>query len=270
MSEQKTFKYLDQANSQGSDAAQDFLNKKMSKNKYASVSNPDNPYSMGEGSTPSAPVYDKKPEAQAEAPSGSGGGGELSKQYGSLSDLGFDDARIEEIRNHAQGASGSGAFGYTSDTEQHFKETEDGTSAGSIEADMRKIGKHMGYEHWGTANPERIKKFIMEQEKAPEAAAPAVEDKPEPIKHSPEIRQAKERVQSYETDVLSGKTSEEIFGRGEQAANDQYQLNLDQGADGIGANSASNSQQAAQTATGSFLDKKVFDVKAKKNFQATA
>jgi len=261
MSEQKTFKYLDQASSQGSDAAQDFLNKKMSKNKYASVSNPDNPYAMGEGSTPSAPAYDKKPEAKAKAPA-SGGGGELAKQYGSLSDLGFDEARIEEIRNHAQGASGSGAFGYTSDTEQHFKETEDGTSAGSIEADMRKIGKHMGYEHWGTANPERIKKFIMEQE-APQAQVTEAKPEVTPIKHSPEIRQAKERVQSYEQDVLSGKTSKQIFGKGEEMAKDNYKFDASQGAEAIG--SSPSAKADANAATASFLDNKV--AKTKKQLQ---
>ena len=267
---ESTFKYLD--NAQGTDAAQDFLNKKMSKNKYASVSNPENPYSMGEGSTPSAPVY--KPDSAPEKPktdsSEVSGGQKTIKDKGSLSDLGFDDARIEEIRNHAQGASGSGSFGYTSDTEQHFKETADGTSAGSIEADMRKIGKHLGYEHWGTANPERIKEYIMAQEKAPEAAATQTEEEIKPIKHSPEIKQAKERVQSYEQDILSGKTSNEIYGKGEQQADDQYQLDLDGGAAGIGTNAASQSQEAAGTATASFLDKKKFDVKAKNQFQPTS
>ena len=254
MSEQKTFKYLDQA--QGSDVAQDFLNKKMSKNKYASVSNPDNPYSMGEGSTPSAPVYDKKPEAKAEAPSG---GSELSKSYGSLSDLGFDEARIEEIRNHAQGASGSDSFGYSSNTEQHFKETEDGTSSGSIEADMRKIGKHMGYEHWGTANPERIKKYIMEQEAPQAQAAPEAKAEVTPIKHSPEIKQAKERVQSYEQDVLSGETSKQIFGKGEEMAKNNYTFDASQGAEALG--SSPSAKADANTATASFLDNKVAQTK---------
>ena len=269
MSDNKIFKYLDAANSQGGDAAQDFLNKKMSNNKYMSVSNPDNPYSMGEGSTPTADAYKKAPAAESQPKPDDSATKSISSEKGSLADLGFDQARIDEIRNHAQGASGSGAFGYTSDTEHHFKETEDGTSAGSIEADMRKIGKHLGYEHWGTANPERIKQYIMEQEKAP-AAAPVAEDKPEPIKHSPEIREAKERVQSYEQDALSGKTSEEIFGKGEQLADDKYEFDSNQGATGIGASAASSSNEAATTATKSFLDKKVFDVKAKKNFQATS
>jgi hypothetical protein len=269
MSDNKIFKYLDAANSQGGDAAQDFLNKKMSKNKYMSVSNPDNPYSMGEGSIPSAPVYDKQPAAESQPKPDDSATKSISSEKGSLADLGFDQARIDEIRNHAQGASGADSFGYTADTKNNWKETQDSTSAGSIEADMRKIGKHLGYEHWGSANPERIKKYIMEQEKAPEAAAPVAEDKPEPIKHSPEIKQAKERVQSYEQDALSGKTSEEIFGKGEQLADNQYEFDSNQGATGIGASAASSSNEAATTATKSFLDKKVFDVKAKKNFQAT-
>ncbi len=257
------FKYLDQTNSQGSDAAQDFLNKKMSKNKYASVSNPDNPYSMGEGSTPSAPVYDKKPEAAPKADSSELTGGlKTIKDKGSLADLGFDEARIEELRNHAQGASGSDSFGYTSNTEHHFKETEDATSSGSIEADMRKIGKHMGYEHWGTANPERIKKYIMEQE-APQAQAAPEAKPPTPIKHSPEIKQAKERVQSYEQDVLSGETSKQIFGKGEEMAKNNYTFDSSQGADAIG--SSSSSKANANTATASFLDNKV--AKTKKQLQ---
>ena len=266
MSDNKIFKYLNNANSQGGDAAQDFLNKKMAGNKYMSVSNPDNPYSMGEGSTPSAPAYDKQPSADSRPKADKPSKTPTTDDVGSLADLGFDQARIDELRTHAQGASGSGAFGFTSDTEHHFKETKDSTSAGSIEADMRKIGKHLGYEHWGEANPERIKNYIMEQKEAPEAA-PVAEDKPKPIKHSPEIRQAKERVQSYEQDALSGKTSEEIFGKGEQLADDKYEFDSNQGSAGIGSSAVSSSNEAASTATKSFLDKKVFDVKAEKKFQ---
>ena len=36
----------------------------------------------------------------------------------------------------------------------------------------------------------------------------------DPIEHSPEIQQAKERVGKYENDVLSGKTSQMIYGNG--------------------------------------------------------
>ena len=94
----------------------------------------------------------------------------------------------------------------------------------------------------------------------------AVYADPEPIKHSPEIKQAKERVKSYEQDVLSGKTSKEIFGKGEAQASDKYQLDLNQGAAGIGTNPSPQNQEDSSTATKSFLDKKVFDVKAKAQF----
>jgi hypothetical protein len=76
-----------------------------------------------------------------------------------------------------------------------------------------------------------------------DAAPAAATQEASPIEHSPEIRQAKERVQSYEQDVLSGKTSEEIFGRGEQLADDKYEFDSNQGATGIGSSAASSSNE---------------------------
>ena len=37
---------------------------------------------------------------------------------------------------------------------------------------------------------------------------------PEPIKHSPEIQQAKERVNKYQADIKSGQVSENIYAKG--------------------------------------------------------
>lgn len=49
---------------------------------------------------------------------------------------------------------------------------------------------------------------------APKAAPkPAPKPKPaQPVVHSPEIKQAKERVNKYQTDIKQGKPSEEIYG----------------------------------------------------------
>ena len=47
----------------------------------------------------------------------------------------------------------------------------------------------------------------------------------DPVEHSPEIQQAKERVGKYENDVLSGKTSQTIYG-GADKFYDGYNLNL--------------------------------------------
>ena len=74
---------------------------------------------------------------------------------------------------------------------------------------------------------------------APTPAPPKLAPKPvvkpkEPIEYSPEIQQAKERVSSYEKDILSGKTSEDIYGQAQatvqssfikdtgSSSNDQY------------------------------------------------
>ena len=305
-----TFKYLDQSNKQGSDAAQDFLNKKMAGNKYMSVSNPDNPYSMGEGKTPDGTAYPGSKASIAAASSGNSSSGDSDSPMGSMSadevrerfGLKYDEATAAKMDNKALGMNNKGTKTRLQNDAGHIWYEENGEQKylGKIQNTRGSInnqegeGKHegadknklIGADH--VANDPLLRQIrgdssngfntindvagtmrkLIEGPSQETAAAPVKEATP--IEHSPEIRQAKERVQSYETDVLSGKTSEEIFGKGEQAANDQYQLDLDQGADGIGANSASNSQQAAQTATGSFLDKKVFDVKAKKNFQATA
>lgn len=42
-----------------------------------------------------------------------------------------------------------------------------------------------------------------------------------PISNSPEINQAKDRVKSYEDDVLSGKVSNDIYGKGTQLGQSQ-------------------------------------------------
>ena len=82
-----------------------------------------------------------------------------------------------------------------------------------------------------------------------------------PVEHSPEIQQAKERVRSYEDDVLSGKTSDDIYGGNPGS---KYELDLNKGGDGIGTLQPSASKQA----TASFLDNKKSQVKSKYQFQA--
>jgi len=42
-------------------------------------------------------------------------------------------------------------------------------------------------------------------------AAPKPAPKPAPVQHSPEFKQAKERANSYKSDIIAGKPSEEIY-----------------------------------------------------------
>ena len=94
--------------------------------------------------------------------------------------------------------------------------------------------------------------------------APAPKPKPKPVekkmeagsfKVSPEIQQAKERVRTYENDIMSGKTSEDIY------KSNKYELDLNKGAAGIGAPSNFADNKSAQKATDSFLNEKVFKAK---------
>ena len=90
-----------------------------------------------------------------------------------------------------------------------------------------------------------------------------------PIKHSDEINEAKERVRSYEDSVLSGELSNDIYGKSNDVANDNYmdnyQLNLNKGE--VGTGSADTGEEASTVATDSFLESKKADVKKEYQFQ---
>ncbi len=94
-----------------------------------------------------------------------------------------------------------------------------------------------------------------EAPEAPEAIEEMVD-----IENSDEIKQAKERVQTYENDITSGKTSDDIY-------DNKYKLDLNSGLDGIGT-PGSASKTPAKEATDSFLEGKKQDVKNKFQFKA--
>jgi hypothetical protein len=89
--------------------------------------------------------------------------------------------------------------------------------------------------------------------KAAPAAAPKAAPKPvaapkappAPVVHSPEIKQAKERVTKYQDDVLSGKVSEDIY---------NPQKNSDQPSEDI-----DGSKQKFAKDTGNLFEKYSFD-----------
>ena len=80
-----------------------------------------------------------------------------------------------------------------------------------------------------------------------------------PIEHSPEVKQATERVRAYEDNIMSGKTSENIFG--------SYDTGLDLNAAEPPAAQATFTEQASTRATESFLDNKKHETKIAYNFK---
>lgn len=90
-----------------------------------------------------------------------------------------------------------------------------------------------------------------------------------PIEHSPEVKQAIERVRSHEDGIMSGKTSEELFG-------DYYGdtgLDLNKGSEAptnkgeTGVGTQGGADYSTAQATYSFLDSKKAKVKEANNIQ---
>lgn len=102
-------------------------------------------------------------------------------------------------------------------------------------------------------------------------AAPAqIEEEPnKPIEYSDEIKQAVNRVRSYENDVLSGKTSQEIYGDNNNEQNDnKYVFDMNKGIDGIGTEGSIIDSDTASKSTENFLQSKKTDIMKKYQFKA--
>ena len=283
---QDTFKYLNQEQ-QGSNAAQNFLNEKLSKNKYMSVSNPDNPYSMGEGSTPSGEAYESdlkvlnqdaidaanKANKGIEGRTGAGklSAEEIREKFGFT----YNEAHANEKGGYSEyGGKDNGAI-YDAKTGEYvgtiagFKPQQQKSGPDEDAQGINPFEKMQDYElehgfrdskrsDWNSMNDVAgaVQNILGgEETKVPEA----VKEEMKPIEHSAEIKQAKERVQQYETDVMSGKTSQEIYGKGEAQASDKYNFDASLGAAAIGGSPVAKTD--ANNAAASFLDKKVADTK---------
>lgn len=140
----------------------------------------------------------------------------------SISDLGFSAERLKEIQEYAAGlGSDHGSFGYSANTEHHFKETDNPTAEGSIEADMRKIGEHLGYQHAGTLNHDKVKAFIADGSGGePVAPGPDVYDSKNGKELSDEVSEAKERAQAWIDSGYGGQ----VYGTGEGASVQDFDL----------------------------------------------
>ena len=99
-----------------------------------------------------------------------------------------------------------------------------------------------------------------------DAKAPTAVKEDVPIEYSPEIQQAQERVATYQNDIMSGKTTDDIFSNA--ASKEAPSFDATKGAAGIGTPKSGDSSQKATEATDSFLQSKKFDIKQKYNFQA--
>ena len=182
-----------------------------------------------------------------------------------LSDLGFDADRISELQSHVGDAGKNhGAFGYSANTEHHFKELDNPTSKGSIEADMRKIGEHLGYKHAGTLNHDKVRDFIM-------GAEGSDEKKDEPLKDielSERLATARARAAQYEDDRVSGQAAKDLYDPDNNPASgflERYKIKLGKQLENGKYKQSTNSSKVASGENDVSLDAADYSRKGKDN-----
>jgi hypothetical protein len=218
-----------------------------------------------------------------DATDASGGGTERYADYGNtnkgqtaFTDAWQDGAKYQQLKGTTSqtndafneqfaAAKGGAETGTIADDGGGWKliDQRDNTPVGVHKDDYRRIA-----QEWQAAGYDvRVQDHIHDASQAEIAVRvsknkgerPKEQEELEKIEHSPEIQQAKERVRTYENDVLSGKVSDDVYAGN---TSDKYNLDLNKGADGIGAFIPNTSEQA----TASFLDNKKSQIKDKYQF----
>ena len=284
------------------DAAQEFLDKQLSKNRFTAKqqkslddSGGASVAGYGDGVVPGGSAYAKYGEinaaeknaasaAESAAPDGFYESGWRSKKDSGevgWSDTWNDGGHFQQIKGdgpfNADYEERFNALGSTgSDVDDHgagWKSLKDLPTMGSVDelkalsAEWEKAGYDVRVQdiegHAG------VSEANIAVRKGSGKAAPEVVKERTPIEHSPEIKQATERVRAYEDNIMSGKTSKDLFG--DYYADTGLDLNkgseasTNKGETGIGTPDGAN--YSNDQATYSFLDSKKTKVKEANNIQ---
>lgn len=271
------------------DAAQEFLDKQLSKNRFTAkqqarldASGGPSVAGSSDGIVPGGDAYAKygKMPSNSSSTTSSAGGGDKYRGFDADSDSG---------RNYSSGAWGKGeldaaglAAKYNLDTSQEGRgdghiwgRNADGSEVyiGKSSIDLasndeliKNHSKQAGDEVKHSDIPEDlsslgdIKGAILTEWKGGDNNAKATaEPERTPIEHSPEIKQATERVRAYEDNIMSGKTSKHLFG--------DYATGLDLNTAEPPSSQATPTEQASTRATENFLDNKKYETKLTYNFK---
>ena len=300
----ETFKYLEKDNWGAENAAQQFMESRMAKNKFTEAQNSELMRNGGpavvdasEGVVPEGGAYDRY--GPLNGSDGTDGGNSGSAGGSTDTYRGFDP-KSDSGRNYSTGAWGKGSLdaealaakygldrsqegrgeGHIWGRDSNGNDVYIGKSSMDLASNSGLIGNHSKQ-----ANPDEVDHsgsgsdlssygdikgaILVEWDGGGAKKAGGKTEGRKPIEHSPEVRQAKERVRAYEDGVMSGKTSDSIFNSGSDtndAINSRYTLDLNKGAAGIGT--PRSGSQPASRATENFLASKTADVKNKYQFEA--
>ena len=276
------------------DAAQEFLDKQLSKNRFTAkqqarldASGGSAVVNASDGFVPSGEAYakyGKDPKASSTTSTVIGGGTERYADYDNtnkgqtlFTDTWQDGAKYQQLR-------GTGTLS-NKDFNAQFAAAKGGEETGTVADDgggwklikqdkgektnERKLEYKDVAAQWQAAGYDvRVQDHNPDFEGgtgeiAVRVAGSKTKAEPEkertPIEHSPEVKQATERVRAYEDNIMSGKTSEDIFGG--------YDTGLNLNNAEPPSAQATATEQATAKATQSFLDNKKHETKIAYNFK---
>ena len=273
-----TFKYYQP----GGDAAQSFLNSKLSKNKFH-VSKP------GGSAYDSQRVVTNQAEIDqfnADNPGGSTGrlsaeqirdkfGFEYNEEHATQSPTnkkGDNNEKTGAIYNRETGEYIGTIKGYARNDEGY--KTKDGDGYLRYDDGINKFEDSMtSYAKDNNLYNDDIARFnsigdvtkLANMIHGEDKKAPEPEYEMKDFEYSPEVKLAKSRIHNYETGVMTGATSNNIFGGGAQNLASQYEIDLSAGIAGIGTENSG--ADVGSEATERFLSAKKADVKSQYNIQ---
>jgi hypothetical protein len=224
---------------------------------------------MGEGTVPKGPVYDAQNPTKNGKSSGSsvgvldfksqldaGFGADALKKHFGLESVSEDKAYSEGSTTGTKQTDGLDTYM----TEENFKNLRNNDKVWDAYAKVYgkdKMEDKRESEEDGlsiNALDGLMDKLSIDEKKS------LVEEKPnEPIKHSPEIQQAKDRIRTYEEDIMSGRTSRRIFNEGE--------FDKNKGEGGIGTEAGTLENRYDLKAAISFMDAKTDNIKEQYQFK---
>lgn len=269
-----------QRSSEQEDAAQSFLDEKLAKNRFSQKQ--DDPFDYSADTSYSDDDdFVKTAEDAAET----AGGGSLAERY--KAEFGTDAMKdLQGVGGNTDAANAIFANIRSLDGDDYWKTQDlsslmkkaghaetDGIRAGDIAANG---GMRVDATLTGGINYDSIQGALSEkgwyndavkQNGIAQLGSAMLASGGDEIKHSPEIEQAKERVKTYEDDIISGKTSESIYGVGSNSKAN-YAFDATKGAAGIGTPMNGDSYNKSIEATENFLDNKKQAIKKEYQFRA--
>ncbi len=257
------------------DAAQQFLDEKLSKNRFTirqqeelAASGGPSVAGSGDGVVPGGSAYDKYKTTPSDSPKLSDAEAYLDR----YKDLQYWDSDSGEDGLHTGEGKWSKEIGISSEGMEKGWVGEMNKMYGTDNTDMNQFSK----EQYAKAHYEIHGKKEGRTWGNVDTDTSELKSEPTPIEHSPEVKEATARVRAYEDNIMSGKTSDDLFGDYSRStgldlnnasankAEDRQESGLNRGDTGIGT--STGSQPASKTATYSFLDKKKTDLRDKMNF----